>query len=101
MELIFASATEQAKAIREKQISSEELTQACLARIAEVNPKLNAVVQLPAATALAEARAADRALARGEIRRPLHGVPFTLKDAIETEGVVSTGGNPGPRELCA
>ena len=53
MELIFASASEQAKAIREKQISSEELTQACLKRIAEVNPKLNAVVQLPAATALA------------------------------------------------
>ena len=47
MEMIFASATEQAEAIREKQISSEELTQACLERIAEVNPKLNAVVQLP------------------------------------------------------
>jgi amidase len=95
MELIFASAREQAKAIREKQISSAELTRACLARIAEVNPKLNAVVQLPAATALAEARAADSALARGEISGPLHGVPFTLKDAIETEGVVSTGGTLG------
>ncbi len=95
MELIFASATEQAKAIRGKRVSSEELTQACLARIADVNPKLNAVVQLPAATALAEARAADRALAHGEIRGPLHGVPFTLKDAIETEGVISTGGTLG------
>jgi hypothetical protein len=49
MELIFASAREQAKAISEKQISSEELTQAWLERIVEVNPKLNAVVQLPAA----------------------------------------------------
>ena len=95
MELIFASATEQAKAIREKRISSEELTQACLERIAEVNPKLNAVVQLPAATALAQAREADRALAKGEIKGPLHGVPFTLKDAIETEGVISTGGTLG------
>ena len=95
MELIFASASEQAKAIREKQISSEELTQACLERIAEVNPKLNAVVQLPAATALAQAREADRALARGEPKGPLHGVPFTLKDAIETEGVICTGGTLG------
>jgi amidase len=95
MDLIFASATEQAKAIREKRISSEELTRACLERIAEVNAKLNAVVQLPAATALEQAREADRALARGEIKGPLHGVPFTLKDAIETEGVICTGGTLG------
>jgi len=95
LELIFASATEQAQAIREKRISSEELTRGCLKRIEEVNPKLNAVVQIPAATALAEARQADRALARGEIKGPLHGVPFTLKDAIETEGVICTGGTLG------
>jgi amidase len=95
MELNFSSATEQAKAVREKRISSEELVRSCLNRIAEVNPKLNAVVQLPAATALAEAREADRALARGEIKGPLHGVPFTLKDAIETEGVICTGGTLG------
>jgi amidase len=95
MELIFASATEQAKAIRERQISSEELVRACIKRIEEVNPQLNAVVQLPAETALGQAREADKALAKGEIRGPLHGVPFTLKDAIETEGVVSTGGTQG------
>jgi len=95
MDLIFASTNEQAKAIREKRISSEELVQACLERIAEVNPKLNAVVQVPAATALAQAREADKALAHGEIRGPLHGVPFTLKDAIETEAVISTGGTLG------
>ncbi|MGB7591847.1 MAG: amidase [Terriglobia bacterium] len=95
MELIFASATEQAKAIRDRQISSEELVRACIKRIEEVNPKLNAVVQLPAETALGQAREADKALAKGEIRGPLHGVPFTLKDAIETEGVISTGGTQG------
>jgi amidase len=95
MELIFASAGEQAKAIREKQISSEELVRACIKRIEEVNPKLNAVVQLLATTALEQAREADKALAKGEIRGPLHGVPFTLKDAIETEGVISTGGTLG------
>jgi amidase len=95
MDLIFASATEQAKAIREKQISSEELVRACIRRIEEVNSKLNAVVQLPAATALAQAREADRALAQRKIRGPLHGVPFTLKDAIETEGVICTAGTLG------
>ena len=95
MELIFASAAEQAKAIREKQITSEELTQACLKRIAEVNPRLSAVVQLTAETALVEALGVDKALARGEIKGPLHGVPFTLKDAIETGGVISTGGTLG------
>ena len=95
MELIFASAGEQAKAIRDKQISSEELVRACIKRIEGVNPKLNAVVQLPAETALRQAREADKALAKGEIKGPLHGVPFTLKDAIETEGVISTGGTLG------
>jgi amidase len=71
------------------------LVRACIKRIEEVNPKLNAVVQLPAQTALGQAREADKALAKGEIRGPLHGVPFTLKDAIETEGVISTGGTLG------
>jgi amidase len=52
-------------------------------------------VQLVVATALAQASEADQALARGEIKGPLHGVPFTLKDAIETEGVISTGGTLG------
>jgi len=95
MDLIFASATAQAKAIRDKRISSEELVRACLERIEAVNPKLNAVVQLPAATALVQAREADRAFAQGEIKGPLHGGPFTLKDAIETEGVICTAGTLG------
>lgn len=95
MEITFASATGQAKAIREKEVSSEELVNAHLARINEVNPKLNAVVQLAAESALALAREADRALARGESKGPLLGVPFTLKDAIETAGVICTGGTQG------
>jgi amidase len=68
---------------------------ASLERIEEVNPRLNAVVQITAERALQEARAADQALARGEVSGPLHGVPFTLKDAIETKGVISTGGTEG------
>jgi len=92
---LFKSAAALARAIREKWVSSEELLKACIERIEEVNRRLNAVVQLPAEQALAEAREADRALARGELRGPLHGLPFTLKDAIETKGVISTGGTEG------
>ncbi len=103
MDLLNSSAAAQARAIREIKISSEELVQAHIQRINEVNPRLNAVVQLPADAALAEARKADEALARGESKGPLHGVPFTLKDAIETQGVICTGGTKGraqyvPRE---
>ena len=94
-ELFFASATTIARAIREKQISSEEFLRASIERIQAVNPQLNAVVQLPAESALEAARAADRALARGELKGPLHGVPFTLKDAIESAGVICTGGTLG------
>ena len=84
-----------AGAIREKRVSSEEVVKAHLARIEEVNPKLNAVVQLVTDRALAEAREADAALAKGELKGPLHGVPMTTKDSLDTAGVISTGGTTG------
>jgi amidase len=94
-EWIYASATAIAAAIREKQVSSFELVSACLARIGVVNSRLNAVVQLCSEQALRDARNADEALARGTPKGPLHGVPFTLKDAIESQGVICTGGTEG------
>jgi amidase len=84
-----------AAAIRKKEISAYELVRACLGRIEEVNPRLNAVVQVSTELALEEAREADQALARGDVVGALHGVPFTLKDAIETKGMVCTGGTEG------
>ena len=98
-ELLCFTASGMARAIREKEISSAELVQAHLQRIEAVNPKLNAIVQLPADRVMAEARAADAAVARGEITGPLHGVPVTFKDAIETAGIVSTGGTLGRRDF--
>ena len=71
------------------------IVEAHLERIAKVNPKLNAVVQLTAAAARKEADEADAALARGEIKGPLHGVPITVKDTLETAGVICTGGTKG------
>ncbi len=94
-ELIYAPATALAQAIRTKEVSAEEVVHAYLEGIESVNPKLNAAVQLPADRALKQARHADALLAEGEVQGPLHGVPFTLKDAIETAGVVSTGGTAG------
>src|SRR3972149_5807393 len=94
-ELIYQSATVLAGLIRAKKVSSEEVVKACLHRIQAVNPKVNAVAQLTADTALAQARAADAALARGEVKGPLHGVPMTIKDSIETGGVISAAGTRG------
>ncbi|HSG20090.1 MAG TPA: amidase, partial [Burkholderiaceae bacterium] len=96
-ELYYASATSLAKAIRAKELSSQELIEACLARIEVVNPQLNALVQIAAESARRQARAADKALARGESIGPLHGVPFTIKDSLDTTGLISTGGTTGRR----
>jgi amidase len=93
--IVSASASELAEAIRSKALSSKAVVEAYLERIAKVNPKLNAVVQLTAETARKEADEADRALARGEIKGPLHGVPITIKDTLETSGVICTGCTKG------
>jgi amidase len=71
------------------------VVQAYLQRIEAVNPHLNAVVQLCAEAAQAEAHAADAALARGQITGPLHGVPMTIKDSLDTAGTITTGGTRG------
>jgi amidase len=94
-ELVYTSATSLARAIRDKQVSSHEVVEAYIHRIEAVNPQLNAIVQLTADTALTQARQADVALARGEIKGPLHGVPITIKDSFDTEGIISTAGTKG------
>ncbi len=94
-DIVFMSATKLAGLIRDKKISAVEAVQAHYARIDVVNPKINAVVQFCRERALAEAKAADAALAQGKILGPLHGVPMTIKDSIDTEGVISTAGTVG------
>jgi amidase len=86
-----ASASMLARAIRARQISSVEVVTAHIRRIEAVNPRLNAIVQQSQA-ALAEARHADALIARGGDVGPLHGVPFTVKDWIETEGLICAAG---------
>ncbi len=94
-EITSKSAGELANAIRSKQLSSKSIVEAHLEQIAKVNPKLNAIVQLTADSARKEADEADAALGRGEIKGPLHGVPVTIKDTLETAGVICTGGTKG------
>lgn len=95
-DLVFRSATELAALILQGETTSEAVTRACLERIEEVNPALNAVVAL-APDARERARDADAALRRGEVRGRLHGVPFTLKDSLDTAGLVTTAGTVGWR----
>lgn len=97
-ELTYLSATALAARIRARAVSAEEVMRAHLAQIARVNPLLNALVAPRGEQALAEARAADAALARGAEIGPLHGVPFTVKDWIDAAGLPCTMGEPQFRE---
>jgi len=76
--------------LRRREISSLEITRECLARIEKRDSALNAFITVMSESALEEARAADVALARGEWRGPLHGIPVALKDLIDTAGVSTT-----------
>jgi amidase len=99
IDLATATATELAAALADGALSSRELLDALVARVEERNPTLNAVVALDVDRARVAAEVADDELAAG--RRsdgrplgPFHGLPMTIKDAWETEGVVTTCGAP-------
>ena len=96
-ELTTYSATQQARLIRERRVSSRELVTAHLERIAQINPKINAAVEVLAESALAAAAAADSSEPRG----PLHGVPFSIKDSLELAGAVATAGTLGRKNAAA
>src|SRR5882672_2639482 len=81
-----------AEQIRNREVSPVEVLQACLDRIAEINPKLNAIVTF-ADDAMEKAREAETAVTRGDVLGPLHGVPLTIKDTIETAGLRTTSGS--------
>ena len=95
MELTSFSATTLARFIRTNLVSSAAVVDAHLARLEAANPKLNAVVQLQAEAARQQAREADEAVSRGERLGPLHGIPITLKDSLDTAGMVTTWGTAG------
>jgi amidase len=88
--LVFLPAHQLAKAIRDRTVSSLEILEAYLNQISQHNPQLNAIATLDEERATEQAKAADAALARGEIWGALHGVPITIKDTLETAGLRTT-----------
>jgi Asp-tRNA(Asn)/Glu-tRNA(Gln) amidotransferase A subunit family amidase len=91
-ELNFLSATKLADLVRTKEVSPVEVVEAHIGRIEEVNPKINAFVTTTFASAREAARAAEQMTVRGEAAGPLHGVPISIKDTIETAGVRTVSG---------
>jgi len=94
-ELIFKETTELAQLIRNKQCSAVEVLSAHIAQIDKHNGDINAVVTLDIEKAKIQAQAADEALSRGELSGALHGIPMTIKDAYDTQGIPSSYGIPG------
>jgi amidase len=90
--LIFASASQLAQMIRDRQVSAMEVLEAYLAQIATHNSKLSAICTLDEEKARVRAKQADEALVRGENWGALHGVPVTIKDIFETAGLRTTAG---------
>ena len=91
--LCFLSGAELGRRIARRELSPVAVTRAHLARIEQLAPKLNGFVTVTAERALAEAAAADREIAAGRSRGPLHGVPMALKDLFDTAGVRTTAGS--------
>lgn len=90
----YSTAGEMAAALRAKEISARELLELHVARIDEVNPRVNALVSVDPDRAREQAGAADDRLARGESVGALHGLPFAVKDTIALAGWRTTNGSP-------
>ncbi|MEC9301257.1 MAG: amidase, partial [Pseudomonadota bacterium] len=88
----YATLSEVSGLLRSREISSVELTEAQLARIVAVDAELHSYALVTAELALAQARQADREIAAGNRRGPLHGVPIAVKDLCYTQGVPTEGG---------
>lgn len=94
-DFLFRPIADLAAALRAREVSARELVEAHLRQIERVNPALNAVVQLCAERALDEAISADNT----PPTLPLHGIPITLKDSIDSAEIITTYGTRGRREF--
>lgn len=91
-DLTFLSATAMAAKVRQKEISPVELVEAHLARIAALNPKLNAFVEVDRDGSLLQARLAEAAVMRADVLGPLHGIPISIKSSMDVAGLHSESG---------
>ncbi len=92
-ETIHLTLEDAAARVRDRRVSPAELTEACLARIEKVDPRLNAFVTVTAEVARAQAREATDEIAAGRYRGPLHGIPVAVKDLFATKGIRTTAGS--------
>lgn len=91
-EIAYAPVTQLSRWIESKAITSERLTELYLARLERFNPKLRCVITLTRDHALQQARQADKEIASGHYRGPLHGIPWGAKDLLDTAGIPTTYG---------
>src|SRR3989442_7987248 len=89
-DVLYLSATELGSRLRTRQLSPVELAEGYLARIDRLAPKLNAFVTVTRDRALAQARQAEKEIAAGKVRGPLHRVPYATKDLLAIKGVRTT-----------
>jgi len=98
-EICSLSAVELARRVRARDLSARDVVGGYLKRIADINPRVNAIVTLVADRAMEHAAAADEAQARGEALGPLHGLPIAHKDLQPTRGIRTTFGSPIYRDF--
>lgn len=98
-EILDSSLAQMAHAITHKTVSSKQLVTGFLDRIERVNPRLNALVYSNAENALKLADKSDAELAAGNLHGPLHGIPMTIKDSLDTKDVVTTWGTMGRKDF--
>jgi Asp-tRNA(Asn)/Glu-tRNA(Gln) amidotransferase A subunit family amidase len=91
-DIAYATVAQLARWIEARKLTSERLTQIYLDRIRRYDPKLRAIITLTPDAALQQARAADREIAAGKYRGPLHGIPYGVKDLLDTAGIPTTWG---------
>jgi amidase len=94
----FASLIDTGRDIQSGRVTSRAVTEAQLERIGRLQPRLNAYATIAAEQALLAADQADREIAAGSLRGPLHGVPIAVKDLADTAGIVTAGGMPLNRQ---
>jgi len=91
-DIAFSPVTKLSQWIERKQLTSERLTNIYLHRIEQFDPKLRCIITLTKDVALGHAKKADAEIAAGRYRGPLHGIPFGVKDLLDTAGIATTYG---------
>jgi Asp-tRNA(Asn)/Glu-tRNA(Gln) amidotransferase A subunit family amidase len=91
-DIAFASVTQLSRWVEQRKLTSERLTRIYLERLERFNPKLRCAITITGDHALAQAKQADKEIAAGKYRGPLHGIPFGVKDLLDTAGIPTTYG---------